>query len=46
MMTTDLETWTCIGQAPEDAASIGSLDGTVYFGGIEGQVFGFTEPSW
>lgn len=46
MMTTDLATWTCIGKAPADAASIGSLDGTVYFGGIEGQVFGFTEPSW
>jgi hypothetical protein len=29
MMTTDLETWSCIGKAPDDATSIGSLDGVV-----------------
>jgi hypothetical protein len=46
MMTTDLSTWTCVGQAPADATSITSLDGTIYFGGIEGEVFGFPEPSW
>jgi len=46
MMTTDLSTWTCVGQAPADATSITSLDGTIYFGGIEGEVFGFPAPSW
>jgi hypothetical protein len=46
MMTDDLETWRCIGQAPDDAASIGSLDGVVYFGGIEGRVYSFEQPSW
>jgi len=46
MMTTDLASWTCIGKAPADAASIGSLDGTVYFGGIEGRIYGFEQPSW
>jgi hypothetical protein len=30
MATTDLATWTCIGQAPPDTRSIGSLGGTVY----------------
>jgi len=46
MMTNDLETWNCIGQAPADAASIGSLDGVVYFGGIESRVYSFEQPSW
>jgi hypothetical protein len=46
MMTSDLATWTCIGKAPADAASIGSLDGVVYFGGIEGRVYGFKHASW
>jgi hypothetical protein len=46
MMTTDLQTWTCIGKAPADATSIGSLDGVVYFGAIEGKVYGFPAPSW
>ena len=46
MMTTDLSIWDCIGKAPADAASIGSLDGVVYFGGIEGRIYGFEQPSW
>ena len=46
METSDLATWTCIGQAPADATSIGSLDGTVYFGGLEGHIYGFDQPSW
>lgn len=46
MMTTDLASWTCIGQAPADATAIGSLDGTVYFGGLEGHVYGLEAPSW
>jgi hypothetical protein len=46
MMTTDLSTWSCIGKAPADAASIGSLDGVVYFGGIESRVYSFEQPSW
>jgi hypothetical protein len=46
MMTTDLTSWSCIGKAPADAASIGSLDGVVYFGGIEGRVYSFDQPSW
>jgi hypothetical protein len=46
MMTDDLSTWTCIGKAPADAASIGSLDGVVYFGGVEGRIYGFEQPSW
>jgi hypothetical protein len=46
MMTTDLSTWTCIGKAPADATSIGSLDGVVYFGAVDGGVYGFETPSW
>jgi hypothetical protein len=46
MMTTDLATWTCIGKAPADATSIGSLDGVVYFGAIESRIYGFESPSW
>lgn len=46
MATTDLETWTCIGRAPADVASIGSLDHTVYFGGTEGRIYAFPAPSW
>jgi len=46
MMTSDLATWTCIGKAPADATSIGSLDGVVYFGGIEGRIYGFKHASW
>lgn len=46
MVTTDLETWTCVGQAPPDACSIGSLDGTLYFGGPAGRVYAFPTPSW
>jgi hypothetical protein len=46
MMTTDLTTWTCIGKAPADATSIGSLDGVIYFGAVESRVYGFESPSW
>jgi hypothetical protein len=46
MMTTDLATWSCIGKAPADAASIGSLDGVVYFGAVESRVYGFPQASW
>lgn len=46
MMTDDLATWTCIGKAPADASSIGSLDGVVYFGGIESRIYGFEHASW
>jgi hypothetical protein len=46
MMTTDLVTWTCIGKAPADASSIGSLDGIVYFGSVNSGVYGFPSPSW
>jgi hypothetical protein len=45
-VTTDLATWTCLGQAPPDACSIGSLDGTIYFGGPAGRIYGFPAPSW
>jgi hypothetical protein len=46
MMTTDLATWTCIGKAPPDATSIGSLNGVVYFGSVNSGVYGFPAPSW
>ena len=46
MMTTDLSAWTCIGKAPADATSIGSLDGVVYFGAVDGRIYGFENPSW
>jgi hypothetical protein len=46
MMTTDLTSWTCIGKAPADATSIGSLDGVVYFGSVNSGVYGFPVPSW
>jgi hypothetical protein len=46
MMTTDLVNWTCIGQAPADASSIGSLDGVIYFGSVNSGVYGFPGPSW
>lgn len=46
MVTTDLETWTCVGHAPPDACSIGSLDGTIYFGGPAGRIYAFPAPSW
>jgi hypothetical protein len=44
--TTDLETWTCHGEAPADVASIGVLGGVIFFGGAEAQVYGYEEPSW
>lgn len=46
MATTDLASWTCLGQAPPDARSIGSLDRTTYFGGAAGRIYGFPAPSW
>ena len=46
MMTTDLASWRCIGKAPATASSIGSLDGVIYFGGVESRVYGFEQPSW
>jgi hypothetical protein len=46
MATTDLATWSCIGQAPPDARSIGSLGGKVYVGGAQGRVYGYPGPSW
>lgn len=46
LVTTDLVEWHCIGQAPADVRSIGSLNGTVYFGGPEGRVYGYSAPSW
>ncbi len=46
MMTVDLTNWTCIGQAPADATSIGSLDGVVYFGSVNSAVYGFPAASW
>jgi hypothetical protein len=45
MSTTDLETWTCEGKAPADVRSIGSLDGTIYFGGAGGRIYGYPAPS-
>ena len=46
MMTMDLVTWSCVGQAPADATSIGSLDGVVYFGSVNSGVYGFPAASW
>ena len=46
LVTADLTEWHCIGRAPEDVRSIGSLNGTVYFGGPEGRVYAYPEPSW
>jgi hypothetical protein len=46
LVTSDLVEWRCIGRAPEDVRSIGSLNGTVYFGGPEGRVYAYPEPSW
>jgi hypothetical protein len=46
LSTTDLITWTCIGKAPSDVRSLGSLDGTIYFGGTAGRLYGYASPSW
>ncbi len=46
MMTTDLMKWSCIGKVPADATSIGSLDGVVYFGSANAQVYGFPTASF
>jgi hypothetical protein len=45
-VTTDLVEWKCIGRAPADVRSIGSLEGTVYFGGAQGRVYRLPAPSW
>jgi hypothetical protein len=45
-MTTDLAHWTCLGEAPPDVRSVGSLNGTIYFGGAAGRVYGYAAPSW
>jgi hypothetical protein len=46
LVTTDLVHWECVGQSPPDVRSIGSLNGTVYFGGAGGTVYGYEAPSW
>jgi hypothetical protein len=46
LVTEDLVEWRCIGRAPEDVRSVGSLNGTVYFGGPDGRVYAYPEPSW
>ena len=46
VVTTDLETWTCVGVAPPDVTSIGVVDGTIYFGATEARIFAFDEPAW
>jgi hypothetical protein len=46
VMTTDLDRWDCIGKAPGDVRSIGSLDGVVYFGGALGRVYSYDQPTW
>jgi hypothetical protein len=46
LVTADLVEWRCIGRAPEDVRSVGSLNGTVYFGGPAGRVYAYPEPSW
>jgi hypothetical protein len=46
LMTTDLVTWHCVGQAPPDVRSVGSLNGKIIFGGAAGRVYGFAAPSW
>jgi hypothetical protein len=44
--TTDLQTWTCAGQAPVDVASIGVLNGTIYFGGADARIYAYERPTW
>jgi hypothetical protein len=44
--TTDLTTWTCAGHAPADVASIGVLNGTIYFGGSDARVYAYERSSW
>jgi hypothetical protein len=46
LVTKDLVEWKCVGHAPPDVRSIGSVNGTVYFGGAEGRVYGYAAPSW
>lgn len=46
METTDLQTWRCVGQAPPDVTSIGSLDGTFYFGALDGRIYALPDRSW
>ncbi len=44
--TSDLKAWTCVGHAPADAASIGVLNGTIYFGGPDAKIYAYESPSW
>ncbi len=46
LATDDLTHWSCIGKAPADVRSIGSLDGVVYFGGAGGRVYALPARSW
>jgi hypothetical protein len=46
LVTKDLVTWQCIGRAPPDVRSVGSLNGSVFFGGAGGHVYGYASPSW
>jgi hypothetical protein len=44
--TRDLRTWTCAGSAPDDIASLGVLNGTIYFGGRDARIYGYARRSW
>jgi hypothetical protein len=44
--STDLVSWECLGEAPEDVASIGALDGVIYFGGTGARIYRYPDPSW
>jgi hypothetical protein len=46
LVTKDLVEWKCIGHAPPDVRSVGSLNGRVFFGASSGHVYGFATPSW
>jgi hypothetical protein len=46
MYTRDLGTWTCAGTAPADVASLGVLNGTIYFGGRDARIYGYESRSW
>ena len=46
LMSTDLVTFSCIGKAPPDVRSVGSMGGRVYFGAAQGRVYAYPRPSW
>jgi hypothetical protein len=46
LMSTDLVTYQCIGKAPPDVRSVGSMNGIVYFGGSNGHAYAYEHPSW